>query len=191
MLEAIQHLDESILWWIAQNIRMDWLNPLVSVYTSLGNAGLGFIAVAVLLFAIRKTRWSGATALTAMALGMVVTNLTIKPLVTRARPWVVMDAAPEMGKGRSNRCCGLDGIVPAVCGGAFPHRCGGGNGHWHGVRGTGQPSGPVAQGRLGTPESREMTHWASNRPALAGTHMELAGMERRPGGGVSLPSLAR
>lgn len=91
MLEAIQHLDESILRWIAQNIRMDWLNPLVSVYTSLGNAGLGFIAVAVLLFAIRKTRWSGATALTAMALGMVVTNLTIKPLVTRARPWVVMD----------------------------------------------------------------------------------------------------
>lgn len=91
MLEAIQHLDESILWWIAQDLRVDWLNPLVEVYTSLGNVGLGFIVVALLLLVIRKTRWSGATALTAMVLGVVVTNLTIKPLVTRDRPWVVMD----------------------------------------------------------------------------------------------------
>lgn len=91
MLEAIQSLDESLLRWIAQHIRADWLNPLVVVYTSLGNAGLGFIGVALLLLVFAKTRRSGATALTAMALGMVVTNLTIKPMVTRPRPWVAMD----------------------------------------------------------------------------------------------------
>lgn len=91
MLEAIQRLDETLLCWIAQHVRVDWLNPLVVAYTSLGNAGLCFIGVALLLLVFRKTRWSGAAALTAMAFGMLVTNLTIKPLFTRPRPWVAME----------------------------------------------------------------------------------------------------
>ena len=91
MLELIQQLDEGALWWIAQHLRMAWLDPLVMFYTNLGNGGLCFIAVALLLLAFRQTRKSGATALTALAFGAVVTNLTIKPLITRPRPWVVME----------------------------------------------------------------------------------------------------
>lgn len=91
VLEGIQQWDETLLRWIAEHWRVDWLNPLVMVYTSLGNAGLCFIGLALLLVALRKTRWSGITALTAMGLGMMVTNLTIKPLVTRPRPWVAME----------------------------------------------------------------------------------------------------
>lgn len=91
MLELIQQLDERALWWIAQHLRMAWLDPLVMFYTNLGNGGLCFIAVALLLLAFGQTRKSGATALTALAFGAVVTNLTIKPLITRPRPWVVME----------------------------------------------------------------------------------------------------
>lgn len=91
MLEMIQQMDEQALRWIAQFVRQEWLNPLVVAYSSLGNAGLGFIGIALLLLVFRKTRRAGATALTAMALGMLVTNLTIKPLITRPRPWVVME----------------------------------------------------------------------------------------------------
>lgn len=91
MLELIQQLDEGVLRWIAQYVRMDWLDPLVKFYTNLGNGGLCFIALALLLLVFRQTRKGGATALTAMALGAVVTNLTIKPLITRPRPWVVME----------------------------------------------------------------------------------------------------
>ena len=91
MLELIQQLDEGALWWIAQHLRMAWLDPLVMFYTNLGNGGLCFIAVALLLLAFRQTRKAGATALTALAFGAVVTNLTIKPLITRPRPWVVME----------------------------------------------------------------------------------------------------
>ena len=90
MLELIQQLDEGALWWIAQRLRMAWLDPLVMFYTNLGNGGLCFIAVALLLLAFRQTRKAGATALTALAFGAVVTNLTIKPLISRARPWVVL-----------------------------------------------------------------------------------------------------
>lgn len=91
VLEMIQQLDEQALRWIAQFVRQEWLNPLVIAYTSLGNAGLCFIAVALILLCFRKTREGGATALTAMGLGLLVTNLTIKPLITRPRPWVVME----------------------------------------------------------------------------------------------------
>ncbi len=91
MLEMMQQLDEQALRWIAQFVRQEWLNPLVVFYSSLGNAGLGFIGIALLLLVFRKTRRAGATALTAMVLGMLVTNLTIKPLITRPRPWVVME----------------------------------------------------------------------------------------------------
>lgn len=91
MLELIQGWDEAALRWIAQFVRQEWLNPLVVAYTSLGNAGLCFIAIALLLLVFRTTRRGGATALTAMGLGLLVTNLTIKPLLTRPRPWVVME----------------------------------------------------------------------------------------------------
>lgn len=91
VLQGIQQLDESLLCWIAEHWRVDWLNPLVIAYTSLGNAGLCFIGIALLLVVFRKTRRSGATALTAMGLGLLVTNLTIKPLITRPRPWVAME----------------------------------------------------------------------------------------------------
>ena len=40
MLELIQQLDEGALWWIAQHLRMAWLDPLVMFYTNLGNGGL-------------------------------------------------------------------------------------------------------------------------------------------------------
>lgn len=91
VLELIQQLDEQALRWIAQFVRQEWLNPLVIVYTSLGNAGLCFIGVALFLLFFRKTREGGATALTAMGLGLLVTNLTVKPLLTRPRPWVAME----------------------------------------------------------------------------------------------------
>ena len=36
----------------------------------------------------------GGTALLALVLGLLVTNITIKPLVERARPWLVLELTP-------------------------------------------------------------------------------------------------
>lgn len=91
MLNMIQQFDEQVLRWIAQFIRLDWLTPGVVFYTNLGNSGLCFLAIALLLLCFRATRRGGATALVAIGLGGLVTNLTIKPLITRPRPWVVME----------------------------------------------------------------------------------------------------
>ncbi|HCO62912.1 MAG TPA: phosphatase PAP2 family protein [Clostridiales bacterium] len=98
MLTMVQHWDETALVWIAQNLRIPVLNEVMIGYTTLGNAGLGFILVTVLLLCFRRTRRAGAAAGVSMALGLVVTNLTVKPLVERARPWVVMEGFEALVK---------------------------------------------------------------------------------------------
>lgn len=91
MLELMQKLDERCLRWIEGALRAPWLDKVMTFYTSLGNSGWIFIGVSILLLLFRRTRKAGASSLTAMVLGLVVTNLTIKPLVARPRPWVVME----------------------------------------------------------------------------------------------------
>ena len=52
MAELVQRVDEQVLLWITQHLRLPVLNELISFYTSLGNAGLVFILGAVVLFLI-------------------------------------------------------------------------------------------------------------------------------------------
>lgn len=91
VLELIQGVDEKALRWIADHLRAEWLDPLMKGYTSLGNGGWIFIAVSLALLLWRSTRRAGAASLTGMLFGLLVTNLTVKPLVARLRPWVVME----------------------------------------------------------------------------------------------------
>ena len=90
MPELIQRFDEQALVWIAQNIRCGLLDPFMKVYTQLGNTGMIFIAAAIVLLLFKPTRKAGFSALCAMLIGLVVVNFTIKPLVSRPRPWLVI-----------------------------------------------------------------------------------------------------
>ena len=92
MPDFIQQLDEQVLVWIAQNVRNGVLDPLLKLYTQLGNTGMLFIALGVLLLFFKPTRRAGVSALCAMLIGLVVVNFTIKPLVARARPWLVIES---------------------------------------------------------------------------------------------------
>ena len=91
MPEAIQRLDQQALVWIAEHLRCGLLNPVVEFYTRLGNTGLLFIGLALLMLCFKRTRRAGASALCAMLIGLVVVNFTIKPLVSRPRPWLVIE----------------------------------------------------------------------------------------------------
>lgn len=98
MLSALLELDGALLLFI-QSLRQDWLDPLVTGFTALGNAGLVWIVLSLLLLCRRDTRKGGALALAAMALGLVFTNLTLKPLVSRPRPWLdVAGLVPLIGE---------------------------------------------------------------------------------------------
>jgi undecaprenyl-diphosphatase len=80
MLDRFLQLDGQLLVAI-QGLHVAWLDPVVSFYTKMGDAGILFIALSLAMLLYRPTRKAGALALGAMVLGLLVTNVTIKPLV--------------------------------------------------------------------------------------------------------------
>ena len=93
MLEVLRELDGGLLLAI-QGLRQEWLDPVVAGFTTLGNAGMLWIVLSVLMLCWKPTRKAGFLALLAMLLGLVCTNLTIKPLVDRPRPWLDLPIVP-------------------------------------------------------------------------------------------------
>jgi len=87
MAQTLQNLDASLLL-VIQSLRMDWLNSLVEGYTTLGNAGLLWIVLSLVLLCRKSTRRAGACGLLALALGFLCTNVALKNLVGRTRPWL-------------------------------------------------------------------------------------------------------
>ena len=91
MLETIQALDGAFLLWIQDALRTPLLNAFFSAFTQLGNGGVLYIALSVAMLLYPRTRRAGFWALIAMHFGLVCTNLVLKHLVGRARPWLVVE----------------------------------------------------------------------------------------------------
>ena len=62
----------------------DWFFTAV---THLADDALGMIALGLLLLLFKRTRKTGAAVLGGIILGALITNVTVKPLVFRARPY--------------------------------------------------------------------------------------------------------
>jgi len=77
-----------------QNLHQPWLDPIISLFTKLGDAGILWIALSLAMLLYKPTRRAGTLALCAMILGLLITNVTIKPLVERARPWLALPLTP-------------------------------------------------------------------------------------------------
>ena len=82
-----EHFDLPILEWIAQNLRCAFLDAVMPVITLLGDAGLFWIAIAAVLLFIPKYRKVGLAMGVAMIMGVLVCNVTMKPLLARIRPY--------------------------------------------------------------------------------------------------------
>jgi len=101
MIAAIQNFlaqiavafDLPILDWIQANLTCDFLDSVMPTVTHLGSAG-SLIAIAAVLFLIPKTRKLGLGMALAMAFGLVLCNITLKPLIARIRPY---DFQAQMG----------------------------------------------------------------------------------------------
>ncbi len=81
--------DWTILHWIQNTLvcpAMDFLMPKI---TSLGNSGAVWIFAAGALLVTKKYRKYGALLLAGLAFGVLIGNVTLKPLIARPRPcWV-------------------------------------------------------------------------------------------------------
>ena len=79
--------DLPILDWIAENLRCSFLDVLMPLITKLGDGGIFWIVLAVMLLIFPKTRKIGLSMGAALLIGLVVCNLTLKPLLARIRPY--------------------------------------------------------------------------------------------------------
>ena len=82
-----ENFDLPILDWIAANLWNPVLDVLMPLITLLGDAGIFWIAIAVALLCTKKYRKIGLGMAIAMAIGLLVCNVTLKPLVMRPRPY--------------------------------------------------------------------------------------------------------
>lgn len=79
--------DLPILDWIRAHLQSGFLDTVMPYITLFGEGGIFWIAWAVLLLFIPKQRKTGIAMGIALILGVLVCNVTLKPLVQRPRPY--------------------------------------------------------------------------------------------------------
>ena len=75
-----------------QTIHTPLLDKILAFITSLGNAGIIWIVLAVFLLILPKTRKTGIIVAAALLMDLILCNLILKNLVARVRPYDVNTA---------------------------------------------------------------------------------------------------
>ena len=70
-------------------MRSSLADAAMQIFSALGDKGMIWIAVALILIAIPKTRRAGITVAAALVIEVICCNLILKPFVGRLRPCVV------------------------------------------------------------------------------------------------------
>ncbi len=83
-----------------QEIRTPAMTKFMQVITYLGEAGIAAMLVCLLLLVIKKTRQAGIAASVSLACEALITNVILKNLVARVRPYELIEGlehvAPRM-----------------------------------------------------------------------------------------------
>ena len=79
--------DLPVLDWIQANMQSGFMDKFMPFITKFGDHGLFWMIVAALLLIPQKTRKTGLGMAIAMMMGLLVCNVTLKPLVGRIRPY--------------------------------------------------------------------------------------------------------
>ena len=94
MFEALQTLlnslavsfDIPILDWIQAHLQSGFMDAVMPIITLFGDGGVFWILCAVILLFFPRYRKAGLTMGLALVMGLVICNITLKPLVARPRP---------------------------------------------------------------------------------------------------------
>ena len=88
-MDAILQLDQNILLFIQEYIRHDWMDWFWKGITHLGDFGIFWILLTIVLLIPKKTRKAGLASALALIIGTLITNVAIKNVVARIRPGLV------------------------------------------------------------------------------------------------------
>ena len=87
MFEWITQIDYEILVFIEEHLRFDWMTEPLVFISHLGNAGLFWIVLCLSLLISRRTRKMGVCGLLALLISALITNVALKNVVARIRPY--------------------------------------------------------------------------------------------------------
>ena len=82
------NIELNILDWI-QTLHTPFLDKIMAFITRLGDAGIIWIVLSIVLLLIPKTRKSGAVMVAALVVDVLLCNIVLKNLVARTRPYDV------------------------------------------------------------------------------------------------------
>ncbi|NCA79627.1 MAG: phosphatase PAP2 family protein [Sphingobacteriia bacterium] len=105
-MQQLNQIEIGILDWIRDNLSCRFLDVTMRAITWLGNHGVFFVCLAVILLCIPRTRKLGTTFSIALVFEILSINVILKPLVGRMRPFVFNE--------------GVELIVPALKSASFP-----------------------------------------------------------------------
>lgn len=87
MLDFIYTVDYAVLNFIQEHLANPFFDFFFSLYTHLGDAGIFMMIAAAVCLCFKKTRKAGVVMAIALMIGTLCTNIVIKPLVGRIRPY--------------------------------------------------------------------------------------------------------
>lgn len=88
MLATLSSWEAGLLLWVQTYLRNPVTDPILSAFTHLGDAGALFIALTLALLLWPKTRKVGLACAFGLLFSLLFTNVILKHLVGRVRPWV-------------------------------------------------------------------------------------------------------
>ena len=86
-MSALALFERDILLWIHAHLRFAAVTPVMRLLSLLGDKGLFWIALTVILLLFRRTRRLGIYCAVSIVLTFLVVNCAVKPLVARTRPY--------------------------------------------------------------------------------------------------------
>ena len=89
--QKVLEFDASILLYVQEIIRNDVLTPIMKFITLLGDGGVFWIVLTVVLLCIPKTRKMGLCSAIALLLSVIICNVILKNAFARIRPYEVIE----------------------------------------------------------------------------------------------------
>ena len=86
----------TILDWIQETMRCTVLDTVMPLISHLGEAGIVWIVLTLVLLCTKRYRRAGLSCACALVLDLLACNIILKPLVGRVRPFDLNPLAPEL-----------------------------------------------------------------------------------------------
>ena len=87
--EWLQNVDLAAVRFVREFVSCDFLDFLMPIVTLIGEDGILWIAITLFMLFFKKTRRAGFVMALSLVLGLLIGNLTLKPLVARPRPYSI------------------------------------------------------------------------------------------------------